>query len=186
MDSLNIAQAHLVGWCMAGNIAQLFALRRPERLKSLALICTTPTGARMRGLTPQDLEDYSTAPLLTYHMEFNNIYREEFLAPEAQRSLSIVRQSHAPVEPQALLSFISGLFQFDTGTRLRQIRTPTLIVAGAWDIGFPIKVVEQLKDGVEHAQFVVIEKGGHLPFLNQSRQFNETLLSFLAGMKPQG
>lgn len=179
MDSLNITQAHLAGWCMAGNIAQLFALRHPKRLSSLALICTTPTDARMRGLGRQDLEDYSASPLAIYEMEFNNIYRDEFLAHEVQRSLSIIRHSHVQVEPQALLSFIGSLFQFDTRARLHEILAPTLIVAGSWDIAFPSEQVALLKDGIERARFVVIEKGGHLPFLNQGHMFNETLLSFL-------
>ncbi|MEJ2124619.1 MAG: alpha/beta fold hydrolase, partial [Alphaproteobacteria bacterium] len=185
MDKLNIGQAHLAGWCMAGNIAQLFALRHPQRLKSLALICTTPTDARMRGLGQQELEDYSASPLLTYQMEFNNIYHENFLAPEVQNSLSIIQQSYVPVDQQALLSFISSLFQFDTRDHLHEIQAPTLVVAGKRDIAFPVEQVSLLKDGIKNARFEVIENGGHLPFLNQSRLFNETLLSFLAGIPPE-
>lgn len=180
MDALGVGEAHLVGWCIAGNIAQLLALRHPQRLKSLALVCTTPTDARMRGITQKSLEDYSASPLMTYQLEFNNIYREDFLVPEVARSLAIIRQTHVPVEPQALLNFIGSLFAFDTRDRLHEIKTPTLIVAGSRDIAFPIDQVALLKDGIRHARFVVFEKGGHLPFLNQRGQFNEALRMFLA------
>jgi 3-oxoacyl-(acyl-carrier-protein) synthase/pimeloyl-ACP methyl ester carboxylesterase/aryl carrier-like protein len=180
MDALDVAEANLVGWCLAGNIAQLLALRHPQRLTSLVLVCTTPTDARMRGITQKDLEDYSVSPLLTYQLEFNNIYHEEFLAPEVVRSLAIIRQTHMSVEPQALLSFIGSLFQFDTRDRLQEIRVPTLVVAGSQDIAFPIEQVALLKDGIRHSRFIVFEKGGHLPFLNQSSEFNAAVREFLS------
>jgi len=186
MDELDIAEAHLVGWCIAGNIAQLIALRHPKRLKSLALVCTTPTDARMRGVTQKDLSDYSVSPLLTYQMEFNNIYHENFLAAEVTRSLAIIRQAHVPVESQALMSFIGSLFEFDTRDRLHEIKVPTLVVAGTHDIAFPIDQVALLKDGIRHAHFVVLEKGGHLPFLNQSGLFNDALKTFLADLGKGG
>ncbi|MDC8758414.1 SDR family NAD(P)-dependent oxidoreductase [Janthinobacterium sp. hw3] len=179
MDALDVGEAHLVGWCIAGNIAQLLALRHPQRLKSLALVCTTPTDARMRGITQKDLEDYSVSPLLTYQMEFNNIYHEKFLAPEVARSLAIIRQTHVAVEPQALLSFIDSLFQFDTRKRLHEIQVPTLVVAGSCDIAFPVDQVALLKDGIRHSRFVVFDRSGHLPFLSQSSQFNAALRGFL-------
>ncbi|OMG74766.1 amino acid adenylation domain-containing protein [Burkholderia ubonensis] len=186
MDALDVREAHLVGWCVAGNVAQLLALRHPRRLASLALVCTTPTDARMRGITREALEDYSESPLLSYQIEFNNIYHEEFLAPEVTRSLAIIRQAHVPVESQALLGFIGSLFSFDTRGRLGEIAAPTLIVAGSHDIAFPIDQVALLKDGIRHARFVMFEKGGHLPFLNQSESFNETLRAFLADVEAGG
>ena len=151
MDALGIEQVHLVGWCVAGNIAQLAALRHPRRLASLTLVCTTPTDARMRGVSQKDLEDYSDSPLLTYQMEFSNIYGTDFLAPEVTRSLSIIRQCHLTVDPQALMNFISSLFAFDTRSRLQEIEVPTLVVAGSHDIAFPIDQVALLKKGIDRA-----------------------------------
>jgi pimeloyl-ACP methyl ester carboxylesterase len=180
MDALGIGQAHLVGWCMAGNIAQLVALRHPRRLKSLTLVCTTPTDARMRGLSQKDLEEYAESPLLTYQMEFSNIYQGELLAPEVSRSMATIKASHVPVDPHAMLSFVGSLFKFDTRERLRQIGLPTLVIAGRRDIAFPVEQVALLAQGIPQARLVIFERGGHLPFLNQSEAFNETLRTFLA------
>jgi polyketide synthase PksM len=182
MDALGIEQVHLVGWCVAGNIAQLAALRHPRRLASLTLVCTTPTDARMRGVSQKDLEDYSDSPLLTYQMEFSNIYGADFLAPEVTRSLSIIRQCHLTVDPQALMNFISSLFTFDTRSRLQEIEVPTLVVAGSHDIAFPIDQVALLKKGIDHARFVVVEQAGHLPFLNAPDAFNKALRALLSAV----
>ncbi len=180
MDALKVEQANLVGWCMAGNIAQLLALRHPQRLKSLALVCTTPTDARMRGITGKELEEYSVSPLLTYQMELNNIYKEGFLLPEVSRHLALVKQSQVPVAPRTLLNFIDSLFRFDTRNRLQQLKMPTLVVAGSYDIAFPIDQVALLRDGIRHCRFLVLERSGHLPFLTQSAEFNLALRAFLS------
>ncbi|HRL21272.1 MAG TPA: SDR family NAD(P)-dependent oxidoreductase [Alcaligenes sp.] len=179
MDSLAIERAHLVGWCIAGNIAQLLALEHPERLASLALVCTTPTDARMRGVTQRALHEYSASPLLTYQLEFNTIYQEDFLTPAVLHSLAMIRQAHVPVQAQALLCFIGNLFEFDTRARLHEISVPTLIIAGRHDIAFPVDQVALLKEAIADARLLVLDKGGHLPFLNQSEQFNRALGDFL-------
>lgn len=44
LDSLGIASAHWVGFSQGGWVAQLAAIRKPERVASLTLISTRPTG----------------------------------------------------------------------------------------------------------------------------------------------
>ena len=180
LDHLDVPAAHLAGWCMAGNIAQIFALRHPDRLKSLVLICTTPTGARLRGLTQADLEEYSASPLNSYRYEFQNIYRESAFSARIGAYLSVIEQAHVPVDQGALLCLMMGLFRFNTVQRLGEIAVPTLIFSGAYDIAFPSDQVALLKRGIAHAHFVEFERGGHLPFLNESDVFNARLTEFLA------
>lgn len=179
MSDLGIQTAHLAGWCMAGNISQIFALRHPERLKSLILICTTPTDARLRGLTQRDLEEYSESPLLTYRYEFQNIYNESSFSARIGGYLSVIEQAHVSVETGALLCLMMGLFKFNTTQRLSEISTPTLIFSGAFDIAFPTEQVALLKQGIPHAEYFEFKQGGHLPFLNQSEIFNTKLTNFL-------
>ncbi|MCX7293678.1 MAG: alpha/beta fold hydrolase [Janthinobacterium sp.] len=179
LDALAVTQANLVGWCMAGNIAQLLALRHPQRLASLTLVCTTPTDARMRGITRRELEDYAVSPMLTYQTELNNIYQEDFLAPDVAHCLALVNQSRVPVAPHALFNFIGNLFQFDTRSRLHEIRVPTLVVAGSHDIAFPVDQVALLSDAIRGSRLLVLDKSGHLPFLTQSTAFNAALRSFV-------
>ncbi|MER3557760.1 MAG: alpha/beta hydrolase, partial [Thermus sp.] len=42
LDRLGLARVHLVGLSNGGVVAQVFALKRPERVQSLVLLCTTP------------------------------------------------------------------------------------------------------------------------------------------------
>ena len=45
MDSLELESAHVLGLSFGGMVAQEFALAYPNRLKRLALFCTSPGGA---------------------------------------------------------------------------------------------------------------------------------------------
>ncbi len=69
--------------------------------------------------------------------------------------------------------------------RLQDIRVPTLVIAGSKDIAFPIEQVALLKDRIPQSRFVVVEKGGHLPFLNQSGEFNAVVGAFLSEARVQ-
>jgi pimeloyl-ACP methyl ester carboxylesterase len=50
LDALGVGRAHLVGASLGGMVAQLVAIRRPDRVRSLASLMST-TGARGKGRT---------------------------------------------------------------------------------------------------------------------------------------
>src|SRR5690606_15895175 len=43
VDALGFEQVHVLGTSFGGAVAQQFALRHPEKLRSLILVCTTPS-----------------------------------------------------------------------------------------------------------------------------------------------
>jgi acyl transferase domain-containing protein/pimeloyl-ACP methyl ester carboxylesterase/acyl carrier protein len=178
LDHLGVVKVHLVGWCMAGNIAQLMALEHAHRLKSLALVCTTPTDVRARGLSAVDLYAYSADPLQTYDLEFANLYPARAEREQVGRYMGLIRRAHSAVEPGAMMYLFAGLTGFDTQRRLHQIQVPTLIFAGARDIAFPIEQVALL-ERIPNSQLVRMQGSGHMPFLNQAELFNRTLLAFI-------
>ena len=180
MDQCNLSSGHLVGWCMSGNIAQLFALRHPEKLRSLVLIGTTPGDARTRGLNTEDVIDYAHDPIDTYELEFRNIFKEfSFRANFTDQYLTFLRQTSCKVEVGPVLYYLDSLFRFDSTTFLQDIRVPTLVMAGKWDIAFPVDQIELLHRGIPNSIFFEFGKSGHLPFLTQHDLFNHQLTSFL-------
>ena len=186
LDYLKIPSVHLAGWCMAGNIAQIMALKYGSRLRSLSLICTTPTDVRTRGLSGADLSDYSANPLATYELEFQNIYREQYFNnSEIADYLTLLEKSSTSVDLGSLTFLIKNLYEFDTRNRLKFISLPTFVVSGSKDIAFPPEQVELLKQGIPNAEFYEFKDGGHLPFVNQHHLFNEKLRLFLARVEQQ-
>ena len=180
LDHMEIASVHMVGWCMAGNVAQIFGLRHPDRLDSLCLLCTTPTDARTRGMGSGILTDYSNDPLEAYELEFQNIYQNDYFDnAEISEYLDIIQHAHAPVETHALACLLNNLFQFNTQARLKDLSMPVLVVCGRWDIAFPPDQVRLLAENITDAKYLEFDNGGHLPFLNQAGQFNQSFADFL-------
>ena len=184
LDALEIPKVHLVGWCMAGNVGQVFATRHAARLRSLTLVCTTPTDARLRGLSAEDLQTYAHSPLYTYEIEFQNLVRNGWLTEAARAELlERVHRHFCVVDPLATLHYIEHLFRFDTRAQLSQVKIPTLVVAGQWDIAFPADQVRLLHEGIDGSRYHEFMKSGHMPFLTQPDLFNYLLEDFLRSAK---
>ncbi len=186
LDHLEIDSAHFVGWCMAGNIGQLFAHRHQERIKTLNLVCTTPTDARLRGLTSDDLKDYSDSPLYTYHIEFQNIFQNSSFKQESiDFYQNFVAKNYCSVDTTAVMHYIDNLFRFDSTRYLKDIRVPTQIIAGKWDIAFPTDQVRLLQKGIKNSLFHELKSAGHMPFLTQHDFFNHIMDSFWQKQTPR-
>jgi 3-oxoadipate enol-lactonase len=184
LDHLGIPSVHLLGWCMAGNVAQLFTFRHPRRVNTLTLVCTTPTDARVRGLDSQDLKTYSVDPLAVYELEFQNIYRQRYYSDKNIRDyLELIRTSSCKVQEEAMLHHMYGVFEFDSTERLGDISVRTMVMSGKWDIAFPPDQVRLLHRGIKHSEFIEFEMAGHMPFLNQHALFNAALEDFLKSSK---
>jgi proline iminopeptidase len=72
------------------------------------------------------------------------------------------------------------LASFDPRPRLDEIRAPTLVIAGRDDFLYPPHDHEELRAGIPGAALVLIEGGGHLPFVEAQEPFLDALRAFLA------
>jgi len=73
--------------------------------------------------------------------------------------------------------------KFDFKKDLNNLRMPVLIIAGRYDrVSIPWYAVKY-KDYVPQAEFVMLEKSGHFPFVEEHIKFIELVSRFLAGTK---
>jgi len=64
--------------------------------------------------------------------------------------------------------------------RLNTVACPTLIIAGALDVGAPPAMSQAMAEKIEGAELVVFDDASHLSVIEQPTLFAQTLLSFLA------
>jgi proline iminopeptidase len=77
--------------------------------------------------------------------------------------------------------FVLGgdLGALDFRTNLKEIQVPTLVLAGRFDrVALPRYAME-FKTYMPRARFVMFEKSGHLPFLEEPEQHDATVCAFL-------
>lgn len=186
LDHLGIERAHLVGCSMGGAIALAFAVMRPERAASIALV-----DAALPGFT------YSTD--LTDPIEaLRDAVREEGAAPAfdriwlAHRFFDGVRQM-----PEVWAEIRASIMRYparemqadypgegdyappDIASRLHEIACSALVTVGEKDIEDFQLIAEILTSTIPGARKVVFEGAWHMPNMEQPKRFNRVLAEFL-------
>lgn len=63
---------------------------------------------------------------------------------------------------------------------LAQLRMPTLVVGGRWDVATPVREAEEVAARIPAAELVVLERSAHNPWVEQPEEFALALRGFLA------
>lgn len=196
MDSLSIRDAHICGHSMGGQLAMLFSLQHPERVKNLVLVAPagleTFTVAEAAGLRqyaeatypqPQPEEQIRAG----YAMNFTQI-------PEAaedliQERLRLNSSSYYPIYANVLIGGVYGMLETPLADRLHEIQSPTLIIFGEDDKLIPNRylhpgltteeVGRKGAEAIPGSRLKLIPGAGHLLMLEKPEAFNELVKDFL-------
>ncbi len=182
LDSLGIEAAHLVGHSMGGMVAQAFAARHPDRLRSLVLSGTSaafgrPDGAWQRRFVAERLAPLDAGrSLADLAPEIVAALVGEDPDPQGvQRAVACL----AAVPEATYRAAMACLVTFDGRGELARIRVPTLVLAGARDTNAPPKVMAGMADRIPGAEYVELPGAGHLANLERPDAFNRALSGFL-------
>jgi pimeloyl-ACP methyl ester carboxylesterase len=168
LDHAGVDSAFIVGISMGGMIAQHVALRHPSRVRGLVLLATT--AGFLLGALPE-----ATALGRLLSLPFGgpraakNLTR--LLLPESKwhQAKEIFRDWPNAMrdDPTAPGTFAAHLFAASTHLvtrRLRDIRCPAVVVAGAHDALIPLRNAEVLARGIPNAELEVVADSGHAVF----------------------
>lgn len=205
--ALGLGKINLLGHSYVGMVAQAFALRFPDSVEKLILVDTS-WGPEMslaheenrRNELRNQFPDVWEKKMKAHEQGFSTCSKEWLAAakvpPEFESSLlffnpTLMQKLAETGEPGnhdvncAIAGdnagFVIGgdMAEVDFRTQLKDIRMPMLIVAGRFDrILFPL-YQEQFKTYAPKAQFVMFEKSGHFPFIEEPERFTEIVRGFL-------
>lgn len=186
-EALDGRRGHVAGFSMGGYIAQTLALRHPNLIDRLVLVCTGTGGP-----------DYAPFPDETAAAWAANAHKSP---PEFARSSMPL--SFAPgwtdEHPEEFEQLLHDRLEYPTPpecwraqydacnefiakrTPVEQIEAPTLVVHGDADRIVPYENGVELARRIPGSRFETFSGAGHLLFLEEAPRFNAMVVSFMTG-----
>ncbi len=156
---------HLVGVSLGGMIAQHVALRQPARVRSLALVSTSPAFGLDGRTTPEAWRATRLAPLDAGQepADFAEAVLRAISGPEiTAHALAGQCRAMARIPARALRQAIDCLVTHDTRAMLPGVTASTLVLVGELDEETPPSYARALADLIPGAALTIIPRAGHL------------------------
>jgi pimeloyl-ACP methyl ester carboxylesterase len=169
MDALAIEKAHIVGASMGGMIAQIMAIRFPERVKTLTSIMSTTGEAGLPPPQPAVMAAMLAPPPLTVsafieaNVQVARLLRTNSdVAEEATDRARATRAAARGLNPQGGVRQVAAIMA--SGSRkeaLAGVKAPTLVIHGADDPLVPVEGGRATARAIPGAKLLVLERMGH-------------------------
>ncbi|CAM5614363.1 bifunctional 3-oxoadipate enol-lactonase/4-carboxymuconolactone decarboxylase PcaDC [Streptomyces canarius] len=178
-DTLGIDRFAYAGVSLGGAVGLHLAVHHPERLSSLAVLCSS---AHFGGEAP-------------WRERAERVRREGLagLADGAEArwftpgfSVPGLVRDHREADPQAYAACCDALAAFDLRDRLGEITVPTLLVAGRQDPATPPAHLREIADAVPAATLVELPGASHLAPAQCPRAVLSALRTHLDGPAASG
>lgn len=189
-NHLRIEQWHLMGQSAAGWTALEYTLAYQQHVRTLAVICSAPTGKFHTGTfrdpahplfaTFEQLSnDIRTLPAAERVKVFNRaVYQFDVQTDDAKKIIDEIffRANFNSRRNQYFV--MHELNRYNVTDRLHEITIPTLIVGGRHDVHVAPSWSEQMAAIVPQAKLVMMEHSGHFPWLDEPQLFFDTITQF--------
>ncbi|HET6171280.1 MAG TPA: alpha/beta hydrolase [Gaiellales bacterium] len=181
IETLGEQRAHLVGLSMGGQVALHTALLYPARVRSLALLDSSPAFG-LDGTDPEawkrlrlDALDAGETPASMAERVLRSI-----MAPAVgDPALAAAVASMSRISADGLRASVECLPSHDVRDRLGEIDVPALVLVGEHDEETPFSYAEALAAGIAGARLQIIPGAGHISNLEAPVAVNIALREHL-------
>ena len=182
LDAAGVETAHVVGASMGGVISQIVAVKFPQRVRSLTLVCTA---CRNHPWRQELLQSWAKTAEEKGMIEVGKEAAQWVMSPRSFRRLV---PAFTWMGPLAALrprhSFVSQIHAIldtreDLVDQLSTITAPTMVIVGNQDILTPRGDSEEIAERIPNSELVVISGAAHGLMMEHSSTFNKILIEFL-------
>lgn len=177
LDALGISQFAFCGLSMGGAIGQWLAAHTPERVTSLVLANTS--AQFVRSVWEDRIQQVKAGGMAAIvDLAMGRLFSAETLARRNPHAMS-VRRVLLATDPVGYLGCCAALRDMDLRPRLRQIKTPTLVISGDQDVSTPWAGHGEILAREIPGARVLHLPATHLSNIERPRSFTAALLEFL-------
>jgi 3-oxoadipate enol-lactonase len=182
LDAAGYESAHVVGASMGGVIAQIMAVRHPQRVRSLVL---AGTACRHLGWRRELLEDWASLAQAQGMRVFANRSMRWLVGPRSLRRFWPAFGALTPLAisapTHAFVGQVNAILDQDDSVRdlLHTVDVPTLVLVGSQDILTPQADAEEIAELIPDAELAIVRGGAHGFMVENFPAFNRLVLEFL-------
>jgi pimeloyl-ACP methyl ester carboxylesterase len=190
MEHLNVRKAHVLGTSLGGFVAQELAIKRPDLVDGLVLVCTSYGRGGPETMSPWALSDMIGLPSLSVERAvrrgLETATSEAYRAEHPEEFEKIVRWRLA--DSTSLSAYYEQMragARFDASRQVGSITSPTLVVHGVEDRYVPIANAAALAEAIPGAKLRILDDAGHLVFIERFADVNREVVTFLKPREPR-
>lgn len=162
LDHLGWERARVIGISFGGMVAQELAIRAPDRVERLALLCTSSGGAGGASFPLHELESLSPEVRARRALALAETRVDEaWQDAHPGEAAPLLARVHRDTTPPGQAALLAARRHHDTFSRLHRIAAPTLVAGGRFDAIAPPANLEALAAGIPGAVLRFFD-GGHL------------------------
>lgn len=178
LDRLDIAKAHLVGLSLGGMTVMRVAIRNPERVQRLALLCTgaqlPPASAWTDRAATVRAQGSAAVAAAVVQRWFTPAHLDA--RPDVR---SGYEQMVAATPAEGYAACCEAIAELDLREQLSGITAPTLAIAGADDPATPPAKLEEIVARIPGARLLTVPQAAHLANVEQPAIITPALIEHL-------
>lgn len=201
IDHLGQDKVYLLGHSYGGFVAQRYALDHPNRLTGLILFESSPvTGDEQNAEASRQLQvfaarnaDNSELPGVIASLQSVGSITDDAELTRALRALLPAyfadywgrKAEFAHQRGQVQAAYISNLDAhlvpdvIEDRAALPVLRTPTMVIAGRYDVICGVRWAEELHSLIPHSRLEILEESGHFGHLEEPETFTLAVANFV-------
>jgi proline iminopeptidase len=191
----------LLGHSHGGSVVQQYITSHPDSVRALVLVCSTPvrndelireTGENLSRFADEHARQAEAADVAAAYLDALTATDDQVLTRALRRLFPAFFRDYWDTNSHAsffkLRSEIrawadpanrGGIARTDSRHDLSRIRTPTLVICGAWDRIISPRWSRALQVSLPQSRMVQLSGSGHLPHLEEPDTFSRIVTEFL-------
>jgi class 3 adenylate cyclase len=191
LDAAGSERTALLGISEGGPMSVLFAGTYPDRVTSLLLYGTFPTGKRRTGHFTPELDEKAEAKAAELTALVDEHWGEglaiEWFAPNLAGSPTMRRTwglfERAAASPGMVAALLKSYREIDVTQLLPTLRVPTLVLHRAEDTAVAVEGARVTADLIPGARYVELAGNDHIPWFGDSDALLDEIEEFLTGTR---
>jgi pimeloyl-ACP methyl ester carboxylesterase len=191
---LGAAKVHILGSSLGGCMAMAFAEKYPDQTQSLIVVGGFSELDRALEinfrLRKKIIAKLGMGEEIADFMGLSTMTREFMNTDEGLRVMQANQANIRSNSPELYTAFLDSILWWGRKlpgqerepvftTRLKNIRCPTLVLAGDNDYFIPTFFSKMIKDNIPGAIYAEVKDGGHIPFIEKPAEVTALVCDFL-------